>query len=87
MECVNYRHPDPRRGEPMVCSTQLDVFPVDPLESSRSGAELREAHLESPLSVLAHLEGKWGPILTYMPGLAYLPGLAYMFLERSNIQR
>ena len=30
-EFVNYRHPDPRRGEPRVCSTQLDAFPEDPL--------------------------------------------------------
>ena len=28
-EFVNYRHPDPRRGEPRVCSTQLDAFPVE----------------------------------------------------------
>ena len=46
-EFVIYRHPDPRRGEPKVCSTQLDVFPLDPVESSRSGAELQEAHLEA----------------------------------------
>ena len=57
-EFVNYRHPDPRRGEPRVCSTQLDAFPVDPLdpvESSTSGAELREAHLEAPLSQFWHI--------------------------------
>ena len=52
-EFVNYRHPDPRRGEPRICSTQLDVFPLDPVESSRSArsaAAFREAHLEAPLS-------------------------------------
>ena len=59
-ECANYRHPDPRRGEPRVCPTQLDAFPVlvDPLESSRSvgsGAEFREAHLEAPLSQFWHI--------------------------------
>ncbi len=32
--CVNYRHPGPRRGEPRVCSAQLDAFPLD-----RSGSE------------------------------------------------
>ena len=38
--CVNYRHPDPRRGEPRVGSAPDVAFPVDPLLGS---AELREA--------------------------------------------
>ena len=33
-EFINYRHPDPRHGEPRVCSTQLDAFPEDPLQNS-----------------------------------------------------
>ena len=31
-EFVINRHPDPRRGEPRVCSTQLDAFPEDPVD-------------------------------------------------------
>ena len=57
-EFINYRHPDPRRGEPRVCSTQLDAFPedpLDPLDPGRSGPELREAHLEAPLSQFWHI--------------------------------
>ena len=38
--CVNYRNPDPRRGEPRVGSAPDVAFPVDPLLGS---AELREA--------------------------------------------
>ena len=41
---------------------------VDPLESSGSAAEFREAHLGAPLlQFLAHLAGKWVtlPILTF----------------------
>ena len=30
--CVNYRHPDPRRGEPRVGSALDVAFPVDPLD-------------------------------------------------------
>ena len=30
--CVNYRHPDPRRGEPRVCSAPHVAFPLDPLD-------------------------------------------------------
>ena len=54
-EFFNYRHPDPRRGEPRVCSTQLDAFPEDPVDPGRSAAELREAHLEAPLSQFWHI--------------------------------
>ena len=35
--CVNYRHPDPRRGEPRVGFAPDDAFPldrVDPVQSS-----------------------------------------------------
>ena len=61
-EFVNYRHPDPWREEPRVCSTQLVAFLED---SGRSAAEFREARLEStPLAVLTHLAGKGVPILT-----------------------
>ena len=42
--CVNYRHPGPRRGEPRVGSGPDVAFPPDPVESSRSAAEFREAH-------------------------------------------
>ena len=38
--CVNYRHPDPRRGEPRVGSAPLVAFPG---ESGRSASEFREA--------------------------------------------
>ena len=56
-EFVNYRHPDPRRGEPRVCSTQLDAFPVQSINSrsGRSAAEFREAHPEAPLSQFWHI--------------------------------
>ena len=30
--CVNYRHPDPRRGEPRVGSAPDVAFPVDPVD-------------------------------------------------------
>ena len=30
--CVNYRNPDPRRGEPRVGSAPDVAFPVDPLD-------------------------------------------------------
>ena len=30
--CVNYRHPDPRRGEPRLGSTPDVPFPLDPLD-------------------------------------------------------
>ena len=40
----NDRHPGPRREEPRVGSGPDVAFPVDPVESSRSGAEFREAH-------------------------------------------
>ena len=30
--CVNYRNPDPRRGEPRVGSAQNVAFPVDPVD-------------------------------------------------------
>ena len=30
--CVNYRHPDPRRGEPRVGSAPDVAFPLDPLD-------------------------------------------------------
>ena len=42
-EFVDYRHPDPRRGEPRVCSTQLDALPDEcsrSAGSAGSGAEL-----------------------------------------------
>ena len=32
--CVNYRHPDPRRGEPRVGSAPDVPFPLDPLQNS-----------------------------------------------------
>ena len=54
-EFVNYRHPDPRHGEPRACSTQLDAFLDDLVESSKSGAKLREVHLEAPLSKISHI--------------------------------
>ena len=41
--CVNYRHPDPRRGEPRVGSAPNVAFPVDPRRSAGSGSEFREA--------------------------------------------
>ena len=30
--CVNYRHPDPRRGEPRVGSAPDVAFPLDPVD-------------------------------------------------------
>ena len=41
--CVNYRHPDPRRGEPRVGSAPDVAFPAESSGSGGSGAELREA--------------------------------------------
>ena len=43
-EFVNCRHPDPRRGEPRACFTQLDAFPVDPVDPVQNSGTLILKH-------------------------------------------
>ena len=42
--CVNYRHPDPLRGEPKVYSAQMDAFPVDPPDPPQNSRRLILKH-------------------------------------------
>ena len=44
--CVKYHNPGPRRGKPRVGSAPHVAFPVDPVDRSRTGPELREAHFD-----------------------------------------
>ena len=41
--CVNYRNPDPRRGEPRVGSAPDVAFPVDPLDPDQNSVRLSNA--------------------------------------------
>ena len=55
--CVNYRHPDPRRGEPRVGSAPDVAFPVDPLDPLQNSVRLK-----NPLFL--HAFGHFWPELT-----------------------
>ena len=56
-EFVNYRHPDPRRGEPRVCSTQLDAFTEDPVDPVQNSGRLILKHLSRSFSTFGRKMG------------------------------
>ena len=65
--CVNYRHPDPRRGEPRVGSAPHVAFPVDPedpLDPLQNSARL--IFIEKR-KVFLQFCGNWGPIFGPKP--------------------
>ena len=60
--CVNYRHPDPRRGEPRVGSAPdvaIPVDPVDPLDPLQNSVRLIFAVKNN---VFGQVLRNWGPI-------------------------
>ena len=60
--CVNYRHPDPRRGEPRVGSALDVAFPADPVDP----VDPLQSSVRPPNALFYNTFGtfrrNWGPI-------------------------
>ena len=57
---VNYRNPDPRRGEPRVGSAPDVAFPVDPVDPAQSSVRISNTVFYNDFCTFCR---NWGPIL------------------------
>ena len=62
--CVNYRNPDPRRGEPRVGSAPDVAFPLDPVETVQSSVRLQNYLFYNDFGTFRR---NWGPIFGPKP--------------------
>ena len=89
-EFVNYRHPDPRRGEPRVCSTQLDAFPedpVDPLDPLQNSGRLILKHPSRSFGIFGREMGTHFSIFHLNPGNPLFLIFRTDFLAKNNPRR